>query len=239
MVSERSGDGLARLHAEGLLDVERVEGVEEVRHRLAELAAGCRSALWAFQPGGPQSTERLQASRPLNEATLARGVEMRSVFLDSLRNDEATREHVAWLTHRGAEVRTLPDLPTRLLLIDHEVAVLPLTPEDSGAGALIVSSPSLVATLESLFLWCWYRAVPFHRGRPSREFMLNSQELEALRLWGQGYSDQAVARRLGVSIRTVRRISATVYDALGVASRFQAGVRAVELGLIMPAPLVE
>lgn len=236
MPAEPGADPIAGIRAEELLDVERVEGLERVRRRLAELAAACRTSLWAFQPDGPQSAERLQASRPLNEATLARGVQMRSVFLESLRNEDATREHVAWLTGHGAEVRTLPDLPTRLLLIDHEVAVLPLSPEDSGAGALIVTSPGVVATLDSLFLWCWSRAAPFQRGRPTRESLLNSQELEALRLWGQGYGDVTVARRLGVSVRTVRRISATVYEALGVASRFQAGVRAVELGLVMPAP---
>lgn len=214
---------------------ERVEGVDQVRERLRELAEGCRTSVWAFQPDGPQRPERLQASRPLNEAALARGVQMRSVFLDSLRNDEATRDHVVWLTARNAEVRTLPDLPTRLILMDHETAVLPLLPTDSSAGALIVTNPVVVATLESLFLWCWSRATPFQRRRPTRESMLNSQELEALRLWGEGYSDVAVARRLGVSVRTVRRISATVYDALGVTSRFQAGTRAIELGLLRPA----
>lgn len=234
MVSEQIAEDPPEVSTETSLGVERVDGIEQVRSRLKDLAANCQTSLWAFQPNGPQPAASLRASRPLDEATLARGVQMRSVFLDSLRNDEATREHVAWLVARGAEVRTLPDLPLRLLLIDHEVAVLPLSPEDSAAGALIVTSPHIVAALESLFLWCWSRATPFHRGRPSRESMLNSQELEALRLWGEGLSDEAVGRRLGVSLRTVRRLSATVYDALGVASRFQAGTRAIELGLLRP-----
>lgn len=222
------------LGADVFVGAERLEGVDAVRERLAELAAGCRESVWSFQPDGAQTRDRLTASRPLNEAALARGVQMRSVFLDSLRNDEPTREHVAWLTAHGAEVRTVAELPTRMLLFDHEVAVLPLAPQDTSTGAMIVTSHSLVATLEALFLATWNQATAFQRGRPHREALLNAQELAALRLWAEGQSDQTVARRLGVSLRTVRRISATVYDALGVTSRFQAGTRAAELGLLAP-----
>ncbi len=52
--------------------------------------------------------------------------------------------------------------------------------------------------------------------------------LEAL---GSGLTDAAAARRLGVSLRTYRRRVAELMAALEAGSRFQAGLRAGELGL--------
>ncbi|MBW1598593.1 response regulator transcription factor [Streptomyces sp. JJ38] len=46
----------------------------------------------------------------------------------------------------------------------------------------------------------------------------------------RGLTDRAVARRLGLSERTVRRMVAHLMDRLGAASRFEAGARAVERG---------
>ncbi|MFI6996899.1 hypothetical protein [Nocardia sp. NPDC050175] len=47
-----------------------------------------------------------------------------------------------------------------------------------------------------------------------------------------GLKDEAAARRLSVSLRTYRRYVAEVMTSLGVATRFQLGVRAAELGLL-------
>jgi len=41
-----------------------------------------------------------------------------------------------------------------------------------------------------------------------------------------------IARKLGVSVRTSRRITAELTQRLGARSRFQAGARAVERGWI-------
>ncbi|MFJ8474036.1 hypothetical protein [Kitasatospora sp. NPDC094011] len=57
------------------------------------------------------------AGRPDNEALLARGVTMRTVYLDSVRKDRATVQHAEWLTGLGCEVRTAPALPLRMLAL--------------------------------------------------------------------------------------------------------------------------
>ena len=54
---------------------------------------------------------------------------------------------------------------------------------------------------------------------------------EILRALGAGLTDEAAARRLGVSLRTYRRRVAELMATLDADSRFQAGVRAGELGL--------
>jgi DNA-binding NarL/FixJ family response regulator len=53
----------------------------------------------------------------------------------------------------------------------------------------------------------------------------------------QGLTDNAVARRLGVSVRTVRRLNDKVTGALDSTSRFETGMKASELGLIRSSEL--
>lgn len=47
-----------------------------------------------------------------------------------------------------------------------------------------------------------------------------------------GWTDETAARTLGVPLRTYRRRVAELMTALGASSRFQAGARARELGLV-------
>jgi DNA-binding NarL/FixJ family response regulator len=49
-----------------------------------------------------------------------------------------------------------------------------------------------------------------------------------------GYTDESAAARLGVSVRTVRRMMSTIMTRLGARSRFQAGIRAADRGMLVP-----
>jgi DNA-binding NarL/FixJ family response regulator len=53
-----------------------------------------------------------------------------------------------------------------------------------------------------------------------------------LRLLASGLTDEAVARKVGLSARTVRRTIASLSDRLQANSRFQAGAQAVRRGWI-------
>jgi DNA-binding NarL/FixJ family response regulator len=53
-----------------------------------------------------------------------------------------------------------------------------------------------------------------------------------LELLGAGLKDEAIARQLGVSLRTVQRAVRTISMALGVTSRFQLGAEACRRGWI-------
>ncbi|QJW38144.1 response regulator transcription factor [Cellulosimicrobium protaetiae] len=61
---------------------------------------------------------------------------------------------------------------------------------------------------------------------------LGPREDTLLRLLAEGKTDTAVAARLGVSPRTVRRHAAGLMGRLGATSRFEAGVRAAQRGWI-------
>jgi DNA-binding NarL/FixJ family response regulator len=91
-----------------------------------------------------------------------------------------------------------------------------------------VRQRSIVAALTMWFESLWDRAAPMPElegGRMSpdgRQFLL--EQLMA------GATDEVIARKLGIGLRTVRRRIAALMSELGVDTRFQAGVEAVRRG---------
>ncbi|MEU2246304.1 LuxR C-terminal-related transcriptional regulator [Streptomyces sp. NPDC019224] len=217
----------------GNLGLERLDNIASVRARLAELAERAQEELLSFMPGGAQSQEALDASRPLDERSLTAGVRIRTLYLDSVRNDRATTEYARWLAELGGEIRTIPSLPVRMLVVDRSVALLPVDTKDSKAGAIVVRAPGVLAALVHLFESTWSQARPLGGARvASSPDGLTPQEAELLKLLELGNTDEMAARKLGVSLRTVRRMMADIMGRLGARSRFEAGVLATRAGWI-------
>ena len=61
---------------------------------------------------------------------------------------------------------------------------------------------------------------------------LTPREMEVLELLVAGNSNQAIAEKLVISVRTVKKHTGNIYGKLGVSSRMQAAARARELGLL-------
>jgi DNA-binding CsgD family transcriptional regulator/sugar-specific transcriptional regulator TrmB len=211
-------------------NVEELVGVDAVRDKLEQLTREARLEVMTFAPGGAHSPASLEASRPLDQHLLERGVNVRTVYLDSVRNDQVTAHYAQWLTELGGQVRTVPILPLRMIVVDRQIALVPINPEISNAGAAVLRSPGAVAAMSALFEQVWSIAAPLGEARVREEGGLTAQESAVLRLLAQGETDDVVARRLGVSVRTVRRIASELMAQLGARSRFQAGARAVERG---------
>ncbi|WP_370618159.1 HD domain-containing phosphohydrolase [Mumia qirimensis] len=72
------------------------------------------------------------------------------------------------------------------------------------------------------------------RRRPSGAVGLTARQLEVLRLVAHGMSNREIARRLGVSPRTVDRHVSDVYERIGVRSRAAAAMFTIEHGLAGP-----
>ena len=218
-------------------DVEVLETAEEARDRLATLTGRCTQDLCTFVPTRATSSRALESSRALSQTLLERGVRMRTVYLESIRNDQATWDHATWLRNNGAEVRLAATVPVRLQIIDQDHAMVPLTDTESGSGAVVMTSPGVVAALMALFTQTWRSATPLGADRRQDDDGLSVQEHELLRLWAKGATDEAAGRRLGVSLRTVRRLSSALMERLDACSRFQAGARALDCGWLDPADL--
>jgi DNA-binding CsgD family transcriptional regulator/sugar-specific transcriptional regulator TrmB len=208
---------------------ERLEGLDRVRARLEELAYEAQDECMSFMPGGAQTPDAMEASEPLDQLAIARGVLIRTIYQDSFRNDADTLRYAQWLTALGGQTRSTPTLPMSLLIVDRTVAMVPLDPADPRLGAMEVSAVGIVAALCALFEQVWADAVPFGETRVN-EHGLSPIEHELLRMLLEGQTDEGAARRLGLSLRTVRRSMSSLMTRLGARSRFQAGARAVQRG---------
>lgn len=217
--------------------VERVEGLDAIRDRLRDLAGTCEWEACSFMPGGAQSEAGLRASRALDADAIDRGVRLRTVYLDSVRNDQPTFDYAQWLAGLGSEVRTAPTLPLRMLIVDRKVALVPVDTENTGALAVEISNPGVLTGLIALFNSVWKGAVPLGTARRRDDEGLSAQEKQVLRLLGEGHTDELIARRMGVSVRTARRVASNLLARLDAQSRFQAGARAVARGWIDPDDL--
>ncbi|MEE1926713.1 helix-turn-helix transcriptional regulator [Streptomyces sp. TRM 70351] len=207
-----------------------LDGVDHVRDYLARLHEDVKEEILTFATGGAQTEENMRASYPLNQELLERGVRMRTIYLDSIRNHAPTVTHAERLTALGGEIRTAPSLSTRMIIADHRLALVAVDDQDSSLGALVVSGRGLIAALEALFESVWDRAEPFGTVASRQKQSLSRQQVEVLRLLAQGHTDAAIATRLGVSPRTARRIATDLMGHLAARSRFQAGVHAVQRG---------
>ncbi|MET8083269.1 LuxR C-terminal-related transcriptional regulator [Micromonospora sp. NPDC005237] len=214
--------------AEGRL----LAGVDSVRDRLAELAHTARAECLSFSSGGAQSPDTLEAEAPLDQQALQRGVQIRNVYQDSFRNDPGTLAHARWLAGLGGQSRTTPTLPMRMVIVDREVALVPIDPANPRQGALELRSRGIVAGLIALFEQVWHAATPFGEQAAADEQGLTRQERELLRLLAAGHTDESAARKLAISLRSVQRMMTSLTERLGAASRFQAGVQAASNGWV-------
>ncbi|MGK5549351.1 LuxR C-terminal-related transcriptional regulator [Streptomyces sp. URMC 127] len=215
---------------------ETLVGLDRIRAEIARLSRQIRTEVMTFAPDGAQTAETLEAAKPLDAEVLGRGVRMRTLYLDSIRNSPPSVAYADWLTAAGGHVRTVPSLPTRMLVIDRQVAVLPTDGEDSAHSAVVLRSRGTLTALCALFDLVWESGAPLGEARTRDARGLTSQEREALRLLGHGFTDEAIAKRLGVSPRTARRIAADIMELLGARSRFQAGLLAAARGWLVATP---
>ncbi|MBP0455421.1 MULTISPECIES: LuxR C-terminal-related transcriptional regulator [unclassified Kitasatospora] len=210
---------------------ERLVGMDAIQAKLEMLARDLQQEFLAAISGGAQSQASMDAARPLDQDALERGVAMRTLYQDSARNDQATHAYAQWLTGLGGQVRTAPLLPPRLLVFDRHTAVVPIDPTQTRLGALCTSEPGLVASLVALFEQAWSTAVPLGADQPTHhDTGLTPAERDLLRLLGTGLTDEAAGKRLGISVRTVRRQMSALMERLDAASRFEAGLKAAQRG---------
>lgn len=159
-------------------------------------------------------------------AWLRSGLRYRIVVPDSVRHDPKAAAVIATIATE-ATVRTVREVPCEAVVVDGELALLPT--EGPSAGLAVFRLPGIVSTVADLFERIWPYAVPFTAGGqlPAE---LGQREREVLALLSEGYTDTDAAARLDVGVRTVRRTVADLMDRLGARSRFQAGVKATDLG---------
>ncbi|GAA2244993.1 hypothetical protein GCM10010232_35030 [Streptomyces amakusaensis] len=117
------------------------------------------------------------------------------------------------------------------VVVDSRAAVLWTDRPGGGRQASLISDAASAGALSSLFATGWLTAAPAKPGAEAGRARSETGRriLESLR---DGRTDEAAARELAIPLRTYRRYVAEIMREIDASSRFQAGARAVQLGLL-------
>jgi len=217
------------LYHDAAAETETVVGADAINEKLSALNAMTESEVATLAPGGAYTTEQIKAAKAIDSEMLARGIKTRTIFLSSVRNDKPTLDYVRWLNERGAEVRTVPKLPIRMIISDWKTAVLPLDLADASQGIIIYRNPTIIHALQELFEMTWASAMPFGM-KHYKDGPLSDEERIVLEFLAIGRDDEEIAQRLGVVDRTARSKIKKLVERLGAKTHFEAGYRAVKNG---------
>jgi len=206
----------------------------EISNILMHYANSCRSELMSVAPGRAPSTRLDGRTRLANVYTARRGIVTRAVYQHSSLRDRASRAYVMELAENGARIRFTPTVPGRCLVIDRSIALLPTPTEDPGRlGLAVVREPNVVSWVIATFEQMWAESAPLEdviHKQQHDETELDETRAAILRLMAEGEKDEAISRRLSISVRTCRRHIADYMAQVGAGSRFQAGVIAARAG---------
>ncbi|MBY8889073.1 LuxR C-terminal-related transcriptional regulator [Streptomyces sp. PTM05] len=210
--------------------IELVEGAEAVWHTLARLELGARQEVLIID-----SPPYLASGLNTNEIqALERGVTYRAIYHAQALADSGRLALLERYLEAGEQARSLPDARMKMLIVDREQALVPIsfTGSDAATRLLVRSSPLLDALVLS-FDTLWQRATPLGAGSTGRTPLgdtVSPRDRDILRLLATGAKDRTIARTLGITERTVVRRIHTLMTLLNATTRFQAGVQAATRG---------
>lgn len=201
-----------------------VEGAPLVRQKIGDVAMLATSQVRRLEP------------MPLTEEPVETqgDVPQKVVYERSALDDDALLDFVQDRQRHGEEVRLLPRPPARIVIADDDLAFVALDDQpDRIRGVLIHPSP-LLTSIVTLFDLLWGRAIPLDGPDAQREdaWRISEDDAALLRLLAAGLKDQAIARHLGIGLRTVVRRIGNLSRALDAETRFQAGLQAARRGLL-------
>lgn len=210
-----------------------LEGINRINSAIELALTDCRSEILTVQPGGGRSEHSLTEALDRGQAVIARGITMRTLYQHTARHSQGTLAYAELMAKGGnVEIRTLEELIERLMIFDRTVAFIPA--RDDSAVALELRHPGLVDYLAKVFEQLWARAVPLLEETPYAPPTdgISGVQRSIAKLLVEGHVDEAIARRLGMNVRTCRAHIAKLAAALGSGSRAQLGFLIAQSGIL-------
>lgn len=207
---------------------------ETVNARIQDVVAGARREILAAQPGGPRSRQLLEIAVARDTAALDRGVELRTIYRDTVRDHAVTAEYAQTMSARPsgrpARYATLVGDFERMVIVDRETAFVTdhIVAGSPPHSAWLVTEPAVVAVLAKVHDGMWRRAQPWsgemrERARPGDGaaacpggVRTDRRQRGILRYLCTGTSQTATARKMGVSKRVLEAEIAELKGLWGV-----------------------
>ncbi|HPK90636.1 MAG TPA: helix-turn-helix domain-containing protein [Dermatophilaceae bacterium] len=218
--------------AEQVVDV--VRGREAVRQRFNQLQRGARREVLEFVKGDVVAVSVDENVE--EEAAISRGVTYRFLLERQTLERPGLMAAVSESIRDGVELRVTRELPIRLIVVDREIAMIPLAgaTDDQSGGALLLRAGGLLDLAVSLFEVKWRDATRLDAvvDGAVEGSELSARERQILLMLNAGLTDRTVATRLGLSARTVQRYVADMMERAEIDTRLQLGVQATRRGWI-------
>jgi sugar-specific transcriptional regulator TrmB len=214
--------------------VEVVTGAQNIASRAFALQEGAQSSVRGIDKP-PYAMPNADTNADREYQRLREGIEYRILYdVESVRRP-GKLDDIRASSQRGEKARILTNAPLKLWMVDDAAALIPIRGSGYAVDAAFVIHPStLLDALVALFELEWRRGVPVRAftvdGAGAAEVAPDEPTRALLGLLAAGLTDEAIARTLSVSLRTVQRRIHDLLLELGVTTRFQAGLAARERG---------
>lgn len=217
--------------------VDRVPSFDAMTVRIAELMCHVRAEVaWVDPASSMPGKARADPGVPSENNAAQRGVDVRVICPPPRLSDSSGHRWVDSRRNSLVRTRVMPTPDMELLIFDRRVAMLGDYRRNGDHSALLVRDTLLVYALYRVFETWWAQATDlgsFVDSDDAAVSELNGEERVILRMLSDGDKDEAVARKLGISVRTVRRKISDIMRRMPASSRFQAGVRAAHQGWLL------
>ncbi len=209
-----------------------LEGGDRINAALNLATSQCQTEMLTVQPSDRMSERSLLMGLERDRPLIERGARIRTLYQHTARYNPEQLAYAARLSDGKAEYRSIDELVERLIICDETVAFIPT--RDDQQVALELRHPGLVRYLIKVFEFLWDRAVPLSTGTPYETTPDGITDIQhsIAKLLVEGHVDEAIARRLGMNVRTCRAHIAKLASALGSGSRAQLGYLIAQSGIL-------
>lgn len=219
-----------------------LNGIPDIVGRVLAMHLNARERMWLALDGSPAGRELLDRAA-VDPAVLGveAGVVHRLLLDTSLLAVPESGVVMAQVAAAGGSVRLANGLPFGVGVCDGTTALVDISSYDEdGVGSFETRQSPPVTAIAALVERMWLLAAPYEpmveaarrRELGGSSAPLDERDRSILALLATGASDQVIARRAEVSVRTVERRVRYLMEHLGAATRFQAGAQAVRRGWV-------
>ncbi|GAA1686604.1 LuxR family transcriptional regulator [Glycomyces endophyticus] len=206
---------------------EVVTGAVAIRSRLRQLKAGAEHSLRTFVR--PPMVLPVPEDE-LHQDLQARGVCHKILFDRAVLDIDPYAEYLRHALDSGDEVRFAKRLPLKLLVVDERTIVM----EEPGGGrprAIVTGNRSIAELAGALFDQLWSSGIPATTAEAGG-VRIAEDDAVLLGLLIAGLTDQSIASKLGIGLRTVQRRVRELMDLADVDTRIQLGWHAAKNGWV-------
>ncbi|WP_328479006.1 helix-turn-helix transcriptional regulator [Streptomyces sp. NBC_00377] len=214
--------------------VEVVTGAAAVAQRFLQIQLGASEEVCALVTGTPVAVTG--GENDAEERAAARGVRYRVVLERAVLDQPDGLSELTAALGRDEQVRVVDRVPTKLVVADRSLALVPLSGRSAEPAALVVHASGLLELLTGLFESVWREALPLRLGTAGVAEQApdgpDAADLEILSLLLAGMTDASAAKQLDLGLRTVQRRVKRLMELTGVTTRLQLGWHARERGWV-------